>query len=162
MGTCLKQLAMRFCFLSALLLLSAIATSQGNPPPGAVSDATGYTTFYPGSMPLVISAPHGGTWNLTEVKDRSCEGAVTATDNNTKELAFEISEAMFKYHGFRPYLIVCNISRKDVDQNREINEATCGEPSMAAPWQVFHGYIDSALKEAVHRLARTWSSGAAS
>lgn len=125
---------------------------QINPPPGGENDAAGWTSYYSGNMPLVISVPHGGTWNLPEVKDRSCEGAVTVTDSYTKELAFEISEAMNKYHGMRPYLIVCNITRKDVDQNREINEATCGDPQMAAPWNTFHTYIDSALADAVRKF----------
>jgi hypothetical protein len=147
-----KTTIMRF-FLSLLGFLSVhVAIGQVNPPPGGVNDATGWTSYYSGNMPLVISVPHGGTWNLTEVKDRSCEGAVTVTDSYTKELAFEIAEAMSKYQGMRPYLIVCNITRKDVDQNREINEATCGDPLMATPWNTFHTFIDSALADAVRKF----------
>jgi hypothetical protein len=141
----------RMMFL--FLLLPFLGTGQTNVvPPLTASDAAGWTSYYQGTMPLVISAPHGGTWNLAEVKDRSCEGAVTATDTHTKELAFEISETLYKYYGMRPYVIVCNISRKDVDQNRDIDEATCGDPSMAAPWKTFHTYIDSALAEAVQKF----------
>ena len=142
---------MRLLISLLSLLFVHVCTGQVNPPPGGVSDGPGWTTFYPGNMPLVISVPHGGTWNLPEIKDRSCEGAVTVTDSYTKELAFEISEAMAKYQGMRPYLIVCNITRKDVDQNREINEGTCGDPQMAAPWNTFHAYVDSALGEAVKK-----------
>ncbi|MEY5034749.1 MAG: hypothetical protein RL447_1127, partial [Bacteroidota bacterium] len=126
---------MRVLLLSAVLLYSISLIGQNNAPPGATHDAAGHTSYYAGTMPLVISVPHGGTWNLTEIKDRDCEGAVTVTDRETKELAFEISDALAKYHGMRPYLIVCNITRKDVDQNREINEATCGNPEMAKPWE---------------------------
>lgn len=129
-----------------------VVLAQTNPPPDGKQDAAGHTSYYPGNMPLVISVPHGGTWNLTDIKDRDCEGAVTVTDRDTKELAFEISDALSKYHGMRPYLIVCNITRKDVDQNREINEGTCGNPEMAIPWQTFHEYIDTALAEAVRRF----------
>jgi hypothetical protein len=140
---------MRITSVVALIILFYEVYGQTNPPPHASSDPEGYTTYYKGNMPLVISVPHGGTWNLTDIKDRDCEGAVTVTDRETKELAFEISDALAKYHGLRPYLIVCNITRKDVDQNREINEGTCGNPEMAKPWQTFHEYIDTALAEAV-------------
>lgn len=138
-------------FLSFLPFATAVL-GQTNPPPGGQSDAAGHNTYYPGNMPLVISVPHGGTWNLTEIKDRDCEGAVTVTDRETKELAFEISDALAKYHGMRPYLIVCNITRKDVDQNRDIDEGTCGNPEMAKPWYTFHEYVDSALAEAVRKF----------
>lgn len=143
---------MRLTILMAGVLSFVSVLGQNNAPPGALHDAAGHTSFYPGTMPLVISVPHGGTWNLTEIKDRDCEGAVTVTDRETKELAFEISDALAKYHGMRPYLIVCNITRKDVDQNREINEGTCGNPEMAKPWETFHAYIDSALAEAVQKF----------
>ncbi|MFM7672598.1 MAG: hypothetical protein ACKO6Q_08420 [Bacteroidota bacterium] len=142
---------MRISTILFSLLFQVVVLGQ-NPPPGGVQDAAGHTTYYPGNMPLVISVPHGGTWNLTEIKDRDCEGAVTVTDRETKELAFDISDALSKYHGMRPYLIVCNITRKDVDQNREINEGTCGNPEMATPWLTFHEYIDSALVDAVRRF----------
>lgn len=143
---------MRLFFSIFGLLLVVFCSGQVNPPPGAVHDTQNWTNFYPGNMPLVISVPHGGTWNLTEVKDRSCEGAVTVTDSYTRELAFEISETMNKYYGIRPYVIVCNITRKDVDQNREITEGTCGDPLMALPWNTFHTYIDTALAEAVRKF----------
>lgn len=137
------------CFLICLTQLVSIAQ------PGnsliAQSDPAGWISSYKGSMPLVISVPHGGTWNLAEIKDRSCEGAVTATDTYTKELALEISDALSKFYGMRPYLVVCNISRKDVDQNRELEEGTCGDPTMAVPWATFHDYIDSALADAVRK-----------
>lgn len=110
-----------------------------------------WNSFLQGSMPLVISAPHGGTNNLESVPDRSCEGAVTVTDMNTAELALAIAEQMEVAYGVKPYLVVCNLSRKDVDQNREIEVATCGNEKMQQSWGEFHGLIDGALKEAVER-----------
>ena len=108
-------------------------------------DAEGWTGLMTGNMPLVISVPHGGTLNLDEVADRSCEGAVTVTDSYTRELAFEIAAVMEKFYGLKPYIVVCNISRKDIDQNREMETATCGNTGMEKPWNVFHDYIDTAL-----------------
>jgi hypothetical protein len=110
-----------------------------------------WNSYLPGSMPLVISAPHGGMNNLESVPDRTCEGSVTVTDMNTAELATAIAERMEAAYGVRPYLVVCNLSRKDVDQNRDVEEATCGNEKMQRSWAEFHGLIDGALKEAVAR-----------
>lgn len=112
-------------------------------------DKQGWTAYLPGSLPLVISVPHGGTLNLTEIDDRSCEGAVTVTDSYTKELALEIAEYLQKFKGQYPYLIICNLIRKDIDQNRDKPEATCGDTRMEAPWEAFHSQIDEAIKEAI-------------
>ena len=101
-------------------------------------DKEGWTAYLQGTMPLVISVPHGGTVNLSEIPDRSCEGAVTVTDSYTKELALEIADHLQKFKGQSPYLVICNLIRKDVDQNRDKPEATCGDSRMDAPWESFH------------------------
>jgi hypothetical protein len=112
-------------------------------------DKEGWTAYLQGTMPLVISVPHGGTVNLSEIPDRSCEGAVTVTDSYTKELALEIADHLIKFKGQSPYLVICNLIRKDVDQNRDKPEATCGDSRMDAPWESFHTQIDEAINEAV-------------
>lgn len=112
-------------------------------------DKEGWTAYLQGTMPLVISVPHGGTVNLSEIADRSCEGAVTVTDSYTKELAVEIADHLQKFNGQSPYLIICNLIRKDIDQNRDKPEATCGDSRMDAPWESFHAQIDEAINEAI-------------
>ena len=116
------------------------------------SDPEGWTNMTTGTMPLVISVPHGGLINLDSVMDRSCEGAVTVTDSYTRELANEIANMMQKYHGMKPYIIVCNLVRKDIDQNRELEEATCGHTIMNKPWQTFHDYIDTSIAMATREF----------
>jgi len=110
-----------------------------------------WNSLLQGNMPLVISAPHGGLNNLETVPDRTCDDAVTVTDVNTADLAVEIAERLQADHGLTPYLVICNISRKDVDQNREPEAGTCGNEKMQRSWVEFHGLIDGALKEAVER-----------
>jgi len=115
-------------------------------------DKEGWTAYLKGTMPLVISVPHGGTLNLGEVADRSCEGAVTVTDSYTKELALEIADQLQKFKGQLPYLVICNLIRKDIDQNRDKSEATCGDSRMEGPWEVFHSQIDDAIDEAISKF----------
>src|SRR5690606_33768538 len=45
----------------------------------------------------------------------------------------------------QPYLVICHLKRTKIDQNRELAEATCGNADMAAPWNLFHNYIDTAI-----------------
>lgn len=137
-------------FLASLLFQSAIA--QTFEAGKSYFDAEGWNGFMVGDIPLIISAPHGGTINLDEVEDRDCEGAVTVTDTYTKELAIQISETMYKYYQKRPYLIICNLIRKDIDQNRALDEATCGSELMIKPWNVFHNYIDTAIAMATRKF----------
>jgi hypothetical protein len=115
-------------------------------------DPEGWNGLMVGNMPLVISVPHGGTINLDDIEDRSRQGSVTVTDSYTKELALEIASIMDKYYGYKPYLVVCNLIRKDIDQNREINEGTCGNGKMEKPWNVFHDFTDSALAMATRQF----------
>jgi len=116
------------------------------------SDSEGWTSLTVGNMPLVISVPHGGMLDLDSVEDRNCADAVTVTDSYTKELAREIEAVMQKFYGLKPYIVVCNLRRKEVDQNREIENGTCGNPAMDKPWNVFHNYLDTALAMATRQF----------
>jgi len=115
-------------------------------------DEEHWTEFIPGDMPLVISVPHGGTVVLPEVPLRDCKGAVTVTDTRSAELGREMQDAFYKKYGKRPYLVICLISRKNVDQNRDIEEGTCGNEMMRKPWNAFHDNIDTALALAVKQF----------
>jgi len=139
--------------LSLLLLFfgSNLLFAQNYESGKSYFDAEHWTEFIPGDMPLVISVPHGGAIVDKDIPVRSCPGAVTVMDNRTIELAREIQNAFLKRHGHRPYIIISNISRKNVDQNREIEIGTCGNAIAARPWNAFHDYIDTALAMAVKK-----------
>lgn len=104
-----------------------------------------------GNMPLIISIPHGGTLKPDTIADRECPDAVTVRDMNTIALGMRISEEMKSELNKRPYLIVSNLSRKKLDQNRNIEEATCGNDQVKPAWKLFHNWIDTALHKAVEK-----------
>ncbi|MBA4744418.1 MAG: N-formylglutamate amidohydrolase [Muricauda sp.] len=99
-----------------------------------------------GNMPLIISAPHGGTISPDAIGDRDCGTKVM--DNNTAELAFEIENA-FGQLGKKPYLIVARLARTKVDFNRDLEQATCGNPQMEYTWKQYHKYIEEAIDAAI-------------
>ena len=118
------------------------------------TDDKNWTTFIVGDLPLIISVPHGGTTISNDVPLRNCKGAVTVTDSKTIELVQEIEKAFLAKYKARPYIIISNISRKNVDQNRDIEEGTCGNKIMEKPWNQFHDYIDTAIVLATKKFGK--------
>ena len=132
--------------LLAFFLISTLCTQAQNWTAGKIySDPENWTEFRVGNIPLIITVPHGGSIALDSIPDRSCPDAVTVRDNNTKELALEIETEFMKQYGVRPFIIICNLLRKKVDQNREIEMGTCGNSIMRKPWNAFHDYTDTAI-----------------
>lgn len=141
---------------SLLLILSTIYFGAFAQTPAKVHfDKEHFTEYIEGNMPLVISVPHGGATLLPEVPLRNCKGAVTVTDSKTIELAREIQKSFEEKHNLTPHIIICHLSRKNVDQNRAIEEGTCGNEAMRTPWNNFHHYIDSALNLAAKQYGQT-------
>jgi len=118
------------------------------------SDPEKLVSFIVGDIPLVISVPHGGTILLPDMPTRDCKGAVTVTDTRSIELAMEIQKAFLAKYNVRPFIIYTNISRKQVDQNREMEEGTCGNKDMNKYWIQFHDYIDTAVSLAGKKFGK--------
>lgn len=110
-----------------------------------------WTEVVVGDMPLVISVPHGGNVRPEGVPDRTCPDVTTVRDLNTIELARAISEEFLKTYGKRPYLVINHLARVKVDQNRDIQDATCGNPLMKQAWEDYHHFTDSAVSTAATR-----------
>ena len=141
-----------YCCTIIFILLSFHCSSQNNATLNSFFDEEKWTECRVGNMPVVISVPHGGRLQLDNIGDRVCPDAVTVTDKNTIELALEIEAAFLQKYGLRPYIILCHLSRKEVDQNREIKIATCGNSAMERAWHAFHNFIDSAIANATMKF----------
>jgi hypothetical protein len=103
---------------------------------------SGYVKYWPGTLPIVVSVPHDGAVMPQDIPDRT-EG-VTVRDTHSRALADAIRAALIKKFGQAPHLIVCELSRKKVDCNRELAIATQGHPKAIQAWQEFHRFIDTA------------------
>jgi len=78
-----------------------------------------------GTLPIVISAPHGGVLRISGVPARKGEGMqtgpagfFTGRDGGTEELAKEVVQAIEKKLGARPYSVISSAHRKYLDPNR--------------------------------------------
>jgi hypothetical protein len=117
-----------------LLLFSAVLHAQ-------TSELENYIEVRSGTLPIVLTVPHGGSLKPENVLARRY--GVTGTDSNTIPLSEMIIEELQARYGGRPHAIISRLHRSKLDPNREIKEAAQGDPTAEAAWHRFH---DSAQK----------------
>ncbi len=105
----------------------------------AVFGRKGYVEYAPGTLPLVLTAPHGGDAHPAEIPDRTF--GVTAADRNTVELARAVREALLELTGEAPHLVLSHLHRSKLDPNREEEEAAQGNPFALQAWREFHRFV---------------------
>ncbi len=132
---------MPLILLTLLALLGLGPRAEAN----AGTDLGPYIEYIPGTLPLVISAPHGGYLKPAEIPDRM-EGNVEQ-DIYTQEMARALQEEFQKRTGGIPYVILCRLHRVKLDANREIKEAAQGNVIAEKSWQEYHGFIEKAGAE---------------
>lgn len=101
-----------------------------------------YIAYIPGTLPLVITAPHGGQIEAAEIPDRTF--GVTVTDTNTLPLILAIRDTLIAHTGHAPHVIFARLDRVKLDPNREIVEAAQGSPFAEQAWHEFHGWTEEA------------------
>ena len=140
-----------FALITITFRLTAQTYKEGN----IYYDKNKWVEFIPGNMPLVISVPHGGLINLTDVPDRTCPDAITVIDTHTQDLAKAIDSVFRRDYHFHPSIILCTLRRLKVDMNREIELGTCGNELMRTPWMQWHDWVDTALAMAVKQYGQS-------
>ena len=116
-----------------------------------IKDEKGWFELEVGDIPLVISVPHGGTIQLDRLPNRdNCEDAVTVLDSYTVPLAEAIKKEFAQRYNLKPTVLITHLSRKHIDQNRELEESFCEEhPELFDAWHWYHDHLDSAVRYAV-------------
>ncbi len=98
-----------------------------------------------GTLPIVISAPHGGMVDMPGVPARvnvNAERFVTGVDGQTHELAHKIVKEIEKQLGGKPYFVIARFKRRFVDANRTAEHAY--EVPAAKPY--YDAYHDTLAK----------------
>jgi len=138
--------AARAWLVAACLAVSGLAAQTWEP--GSTHyGPTGRTwiEFRVGTMPLILSVPHGGSTTTSLIPNRTW--GTTTTDSFTRELAQAISDEIFARSGQRPHMVICNLARTKLDANREIVEAAQGNSYAEAAWESYHGFMRIARQE---------------
>ena len=86
-----------------------------------------------GTIPIIITAPHGGTSLVPGVEDeRASRAAVKVRDVATDEVALALADRVEELVGGRPYAVIAGFHRKYIDANRA--ESVAFEDSDARPY----------------------------
>ena len=133
-----QRLRASFGSLEVEITAQAVPAAPGQPYQGRL----GYTEYIPGTLPLVLTAPHGGFLEPVEIPDRGW--GTIARDRNTIELTLAIREALYARTGAYPHVILSNLHRLKLDPNREIVEAAQGNPQAERAWWEFQIFADEA------------------
>lgn len=112
-----------------------------------------FVEITPGTLPVILLAPHGGSLKPEGVAERRFGKFVT--DANTADLTRRMAAALEETYGARPITLLCLMHRSRVDCNRELEEAAQGDPVATAVWERFHG----AAAEACKRVTQMHGAG---
>jgi len=164
----LRRRVGRAVWLSALPALAVSSCGGGGspaepdepqlpPPEGIHFDASAgvyfgsydWVEWRPGTLPVVLSAPHGGGLEPEVIPDRSGPGIVTVRDSRTIETTEAVSDALESLTGERPHVVIVHLRRTKLDANRAITEAALGDPNAGRAWAEYHALIDSAKARVV-------------
>jgi len=104
--------------------------------------ASGFIRHWTGELPIVLSVPHDGAAKPADIPDRT--SGVTVRDSYATALGHALRDALRARFGKAPQLVVCELSRKKVDCNREIGEGAAGQPKAEQVWREYHAFIDEA------------------
>ncbi len=148
---------MKTKLLVLLWLFSIIAIAQTTEFDGSGND---YIEYIHGNLPIIISAPHGGALTSSILPNRSC--GTNEPDDNTAILVRAIQDEIFAQTGGYAHVIINNLSRSELDPNREYEVATCStnknfeDPDQALYyWKAFHDFIDDASAS----VTTNWGKG---
>src|SRR5438034_7824528 len=107
-----------------------------------------------GTLPIIISAPHGGRKKVPDVPERLGKGIAnfqTVLDNNTAELAEKFAAELEKQLNGKPWLVIARFERKYVDANRPPEQAY--ESDKAKPYyDAYHEPLEAACKAVKKRF----------
>lgn len=114
-----------------------------------VSEVAKYIEVRSGSLPLILTVPHGGGLKPDTILTRRY--GVTGADSNTIALAEAIAGELQTRYGGKPHLIISRLHRSRLDPNREITEAAQGDAKAEAAWHLFHDSARRACEEVAKR-----------
>jgi len=127
------------------LLVLALSLTQG-PVAEAPPRAAEFVVLLEGTLPLVLSAPHGGSEKPASAPDRTT--GVTTLDVGTRELALSVADELEQLLHARPFVVATTIHRSKVDLNRAADDATDADGLGAEVWREYHAALERATKAA--------------
>lgn len=139
--------------LAVLLALGAILSA-----PAASNEATpqDLVTVQKGTLPIIVSSPHGGRKKVPEVPERMGIGIAnfaTVVDANTSELTEKFAADLGKHLDGKVWMVIARFERKYLDVNRSPEQSY--ESEKAKPYyDAYHGPLEAACKSVKEKFGR--------
>ena len=116
--------------------------------------ADGYVEYIAGDLPVILTAPHGGTLTPADLPLRAC--GTNVRDTNTEEQVREMAAAFRARTGRWPHVVINRLHRNRLDANRDSTEATCGDARALTPWREWHAFVGVAREAVLRTEGRGW------
>jgi N-formylglutamate amidohydrolase len=155
----MKDGNVRFGFMLAGILAATVAPVRAQQPAAPAAPTTGATTIRGatdrlidvrrGTIPIIISAPHGGMEDVPGVPPRVNKDAyrfVTGGDTNTRELAQKFVADLERRLGGKPYYVMARFKRRYLDVNRKPADSY-ESPRAAFYYQAYHETLAEYVRE---------------
>jgi N-formylglutamate amidohydrolase len=102
-----------------------------------------------GNLPILLTAPHGGTERVADVPAR--RHGVTTTDARTSELTLAVAKRIEEALGAEPYVVAARFKRQYIDANRAETEAL-ESPAAKPAYAAYHDRIRAFVSEIRRRF----------
>ena len=145
----MKFFAAFFCGIGSL-----VASAQPYTPGQSYFGRSNYVEYIAGDLPVIFSAPHGGSLTPAEIPNRVDDGSdpnfTTVTDSNTEETARALQSVFATSFGHSPHVIICRLQRTKIDCNRSLAQGVYQTNVYATQaWHEFQNYINTGSNAAV-------------
>lgn len=147
----------QFIVVCILSVIVSGALAQSQVPGQSYYGSNQYTEYIHGTLPVIISAPHGGRVKPSSIPNRSStcgDDIVTVLDTNTEEVARAIDSCLAALTGQHPHTVICLLSRQKMDANRALAEAACGNAAASQAWWDYQNFIDSSVQQIIRTYGR--------
>jgi N-formylglutamate amidohydrolase len=115
-----------------------------------------FVTVQKGTLPIIISAPHGGKKPVPDVPERVGKGLTnfyTMRDEHTAELTEKFVAELEKLLDGKPWVVIARFERKYLDVNRSPEEGY--ESEKAKPYyDAYHDSLAAACKAVKEKFGR--------
>jgi len=116
-----------------------------SPTPVVAAAPVELITVQHGDLPIILSAPHGGTVRVPGSKDRTT--GVLVRDVLTAQVALLVAQRLTDVLGAKPSLVVAQFSRRDADANRARGDAVENEAA-GAQYDAYHRSLRALVDDA--------------
>ena len=130
--------------IKIIILFNTTLWAQTYHPGETYFGANDFIEYKAGNLPIIISAPHGGSLEPNNIPDRDCSGCVYVKDAFTEELIRQIYDAIVEEFDCYPHVVINRLHRRKLDANRSIGDAADGNPLAEQAWTDFHHFVDAA------------------